>query len=415
MTSPIDILLFDQDVAKMYEDGNNVWLKQYETKAHKASPISIPKDEIIDTSSLVFQDRVAGFISDAMPGVFGKKIQDEYFLKYLGRSRASVSDRLLFIADRALGALSFAPPTQRSKDIDETVSLKEMYEISKNLENGIITNASVDNFTVAAHSAAGGARAKAVVGINLDTKDILMGHNHGSLPEGFMRAIVKYDDDEKAKKSVYSKLEYIYSVIAKKSGINMTRCELVDTEDGRSHFVTERFDNIQGDRMHVHSLAGLLHVDFSYPMQTDYEDMFRVALQLGATASINQLFKQMIFNYMLVNQDDHSRNFSFMMNPAGQWSATPAYDLTYSNGEKQTSEHQLSFRGKALSAVHINDIFESASNFNINNDELIKFISQLSALRESELPAMIKEHDLPKSKYDQVMNSVSVRTFGGVL
>lgn len=415
MATPIDILLFDQAIAKMYEEGNNVWLKQHETKAHKASPISISKDEIIDTSSLVFQDRVAGFISDAMPGSFGKKIQDEYFLKYLGRSRASVSDRLLFIADRALGALSFAPPTQRSEYIDETVSLKEMYEISKNLEKGIVTNASIDNFAVAAHSAAGGARAKAVVGINLETKDILMGHNHGALPEGFIRSIVKYDDDEKAKKSVYSKLEYIYSVIAKKSGLNMTRCELISTEDGRSHFVTERFDNINGERHHVHSLAGLLHVDFNYPMQTDYEDMFRVALALGATGSINQLFKQMIFNYMLVNQDDHSRNFSFMMSPAGIWSATPAYDLTYANGEKQTSEHQLSFRGKPLSSIHINDIFQSASNFNINNDEIIKFISQLSALRESELPMMMKEYDLPQTKYASVMSSVSVRTFGGAL
>lgn len=117
-------------------------------------------------------------------------------------------------------------------------------------------------------------------------------------------------------------------------------------------------------------------------MQTDYEDMFCVALALGATSSINQLFKQMIFNYMLVNQDDHSRNFSCMMSPSRVWSATPAYDLTYTNGEKQTSEHQLSFRGKPLSGVHINDIFQSASNFNINNDEIIKFISQLSALRE---------------------------------
>lgn len=158
-----------------------------------------------------------------------------------------MSDRLLFIADRALGALSFAPLVQRSEYIDETVSLKEIYEISKNLEKGIVANASIDNFAVAVHSAAGGARAEAVVGINLETKDILMGHNHGELPEGFIRSIVKYDDDEKAKKSIYSKLEYIYSVIAKKAGITMTRCELISTEDGRSHFVTERFDNIKGN------------------------------------------------------------------------------------------------------------------------------------------------------------------------
>lgn len=415
MASPIDISLFNQPIAKMYEEGNNVWLKQFKFKAHEASPISITKDEIIDTSTLIFQDRVAGFISDAMPGSYGKKIQDEYFSKHLGRVTSSVSDRLLFIGDRSLGALSFSPPTERNENLSDIISLKKMYEISKDLEHGNITNASIENFAVASHSAAGGARAKAVVGINLETKDILIGHNHGDLPNGFIRAIVKYDDDEKAKKSVYSKLEYIYSVIAKKSGISMTRCELLDTEDRRTHFVTERFDNIRGERHHIHSLAGLLHVDFTYPMQTDYEDMFRVALQLGATSSVKQLFKQMIFNYMMVNQDDHSRNFSFLQNHQGIWSTTPAYDLTYSNGEKQTAEHQLSFRGKALSGVHINDIFESAKTFNIDQLEIIDYIVQLSAMREHDLPAMMKEHGIPTNKYDQVMSKTSTRSFGGAL
>ncbi|MDX4060453.1 HipA domain-containing protein [Aliarcobacter skirrowii] len=84
-----------------------------------------------------------------------------------------------------------------------------------------------------------------------------------------------------------------------------------------------------GKRYHVHSFAGLLHLDYNIPRTVGYEDLLRTAVKLGALGSLKQLFLQMLFNYMFINQDDHSRNFSFMCDVDFKYKVTPAYDLTF--------------------------------------------------------------------------------------
>ena len=39
-----------------------------------------------------------------------------------------------------------------------------------------------------------------------------------------------------------------------------------------------------------------------------------------------------MFNVRIGNKDDHSKNFSFVMNEDGEWKLSPAYDLTPSEG-----------------------------------------------------------------------------------
>lgn len=56
-------------------------------------------------------------------------------------------------------------------------------------------------------------------------------------------------------------------------------CYLVET-DGKHHFVTKRFDmEPNGKRYHVHSLAGLLHLDYNLPRTIGYEDLLRTVFR----------------------------------------------------------------------------------------------------------------------------------------
>lgn len=61
-----------------------------------------------------------------------------------------------------------------------------------------------------------------------------------------------------------------------------------------------------------------------------------------------ELYRRMVFNVMSRNHDDHSKNFSFLMDRQGKWKLSPAYDLCYSYtpGGKWTNRHQLSLNGK---------------------------------------------------------------------
>ena len=102
-----------------------------------------------------------------------------------------------------------------------------------------------------------------------------------------------------------------------------------------------------GEKIHVQTLAGLAHYDRD--QRHSYEEIFRIMRQMNLPyPSQEELYRRMVFNVMGRNHDDHSKNFSFLMDRQGKWKLSPAYDLCYSYtlGGKWTNRHQLSLNGK---------------------------------------------------------------------
>ena len=413
----VSIYLFDKLIAQMYQDENRIYLEQVDDLCHKASPLMISKSvKEIETTNLTYQEQVAGFISDSLPGNFGNEILDNYFLQSKN-TYPSISDKLIFIGNKGLGALRFEPSISNDTLQLETLELKSMFEKAKELKKGGSFHSLQNAFLVSAHSFVGGARAKAVAAINLEEKKVFLGDRTKPIEKNYIHAIIKYDDtaNDDENKSTYSKLEYIYYLFAKKAGINMSDCYLLEA-DNKYHFVTKRFDiETNAKRYHVHSLAGLLHNDYNIPRQIGYEDLLRTAVKLGAIESLKQLFSQMIFNYMFVNQDDHSRNFSFMCDEDFVWRATPAYDLTFAKGKKQTIEHQLLLYGKNLSQINLEDIARLADEFSIKLEFVSTLIENIKVLRQKELAILLKRYEVKEHKAKQVLDEVNKRTFQGAI
>lgn len=413
----ISIYIFEQHIADMYQDGDRVYLKQIDDMCQKVSPLMLSSNQKeIDTTHLVHQQRVAGFISDSLPGNFGNEILKNFFLQNKNMY-PSVSDKLLFIGNKGLGAITYEPSLEKENNFEHTLELKSMFEKAKELKKGEGYHSLQDAFLISAHSFVGGARSKAVGAINLETKEVYLGDRTKPLQDGFMHAIIKYDDtaNDDENKSTYSKVEYIYHLLAKKCGLEMMDCHLVEC-DGKHHFVTQRFDiEPDGKKYHVHSLAGLLHLDYNIPRTIGYEDLLRTAVKLGAISSLKQLFLQMLFNYIFVNQDDHSRNFSFMCDRNFKYKATPAYDLTFVKGEKQTIEHQLSLYGKPLSEIDIDDITMLSSEFSIDLEFIANSLETMKQLRDKELPILLKEYGVSTLKQKQILLETQTRTLQGAL
>ena len=417
MNKKVSLYLFDKHIADIYQVNDRVYLHQFNSAAFYASPISIAKDIVdIETTSLVFQERVAGFISDSLPGTFGNEILDKFFEQNNSTDKPTIIEKLLFIGNRGLGALEFRPAHEFDQTVEKTLALKDIYEQLKKLRRGDDFKSIHSAFLVSAHSFVGGARSKAVVAINIDTKEVYFGDRTQEPPKEFIPAIIKYDDtqDGDENKSTYSKLEYIYYLLVKESGIDMMECYLVESEN-KHHFVTKRFDIKKGKKLHVHSLAGLLHIDYNIPRTVGYEELLRVSVKLGATDSLQQLFLQMLFNYMFVNQDDHARNFSFMCGSDYKWRATPAYDITFAKGVKQTREHQLTLYSKALSQITLQDVVNLATEFSIELEFVSESITKMKALRDIKLPQRMQEYKVSKQKQKQVLEAVMSRDFQGEL
>jgi serine/threonine-protein kinase HipA len=413
----VSLYLFEKHIADIYQIDDRVYLRQFNSGAFDASPISIAKDiSDIETTSLIFQERVAGFVSDSLPGSFGNEILDKFFEQNNSGNEPTIIEKLLFIGNRGLGALEFRPAHQFDDTTEKTLGLKDIYEEAKKLQRGDDYKSIHSAFLVSAHSFVGGARSKAVVAVNIETHEVYLGDRTKTPPKGFIPAIVKYDDtqDGDENKSTYSKLEYIYYLLAKESGVEMMECYLLESKN-KHHFVTQRFDIDHKQRYHIHSLAGLLHIDYSIPRSVGYEELLRVAVKLGATQSLKQLFLQMLFNYMFVNQDDHSRNFSFMCGSDYRWKATPAYDITYAKGQKQTKEHQLTLNGKALSQITLQDVVNLATEFSIELEFVSDSIIKMEALKSTRLPKLMQEYQVSKQKQEQVLEAVMSRDFQGGL
>lgn len=304
-----------------------------------------------------------GLLADSLPDRFGNALIDAW-LASQGRSAESFNavERLCYTGTRGMGALEFAPaigPRARKTSeiqIDQLVALA-----SDILTNRDALHASFDDASkgealrdiLRVGTSAGGARAKAVIAWNPSSNEVRSGQV--SADEGFEYWLLKFDgvsgnkDKELDDPEGFGAVEYAYSLMARDCGIHMNECRLFE-EGGRRHFMTRRFDRLDGGKkLHMQSLGALAHFDFNMAGAHSYEQALFVTRQLGLPMSATEeLFRRMAFNIVGRNQDDHVKNIAYLMDKGGNWSLAPAFDMTYSFNPDGawTSSHQMTLNGK---------------------------------------------------------------------
>ena len=93
----------------------------------------------------------------------------------------------------------------------------------------------------------------------------------------------------------------------------------------------------------------MAHYDFNVAGAYSYEQAFLVIRRMELPMSaIEEQFRRMVFNVVARNQDDHVKNIAFLMDKSGQWSLSPAFDMTYSFNPagNWTASHQMTLNGK---------------------------------------------------------------------
>lgn len=289
-----------------------------------------------------------GGIADSLPDRFGNAVIDAYYLQRGIRvGDVSPVEKLLYIGDRAMGALCYRPardavPRRGRRPLE----LRRLVDQARRVINGDLEAEMPEIMAVA--SSAGGMRAKALVWWNPASNAV---HAYGAdAPDGSEPWLLKFDTDREGRPTPYGRLEYAYALMAGAAGIDIAPCRLIGERD-RAHFATRRFDiDANGRRLHRISLCGLMHADFNLPGAGWSYDLLMRALRLLAAPLDRrpQLFRRIAFNIVARNQDDHTKNHEFLCDPdTGHWDIAPAFDLTYAHGEGWTREHQMWLQGKA--------------------------------------------------------------------
>lgn len=279
------------------------------------SPFSLPLKKQVFIPSKDYFDGLFGVFADSLPDAWGKLLL-ERLLKQKGEELYDYTmlDRLAIVGKSGMGALSYEPQMEMS--VEQSVDdLDELEGQCRKILNTEYSEKLDELYRLGGTS--GGARPKIMTQID------------GSY------WIIKFPAHTDRKEA--GKMEYDYSVCAKKCGINMSETKLFKSSKCKGYFGIKRFDRQQKDgntkRVHMVTAAALLEIDFEQP-SLDYHILMKLTKILTGDngEDVENMFRRMCFNVFAHNRDDHSKNFTFLYDESdGKWRLSPAYDLTFSN------------------------------------------------------------------------------------
>jgi len=315
------------------------------------SPFKLPlKAGVIESNDRTFEG-LFGVFNDSLPDGWGRLLLDRKLMNAgLNPGTLSPLDRLCFVGTSGMGALSYEPENRGAishitNNLDEIDS-----EIQATLDEN---DAYVDDLLILGGSSAG-ARPKVL--LNIDAVDWLIKFRSQLDPKDI------------------SAIEYAYHLMAIDAGLVVPEAKLFPSRKGLGFFGVKRFDRNADNLIHMHTIAGLLHADHR-ESSLDYESIMKATLYL--TKDIRQCevqFRNAVFNVFSHNRDDHSKNFSFLMDVQGKWTVSPAYDLTFSSGPSGEHSTMIMGEGKSPTKAHF---LKLAGTCNIKQDKALEIIHQV--------------------------------------
>lgn len=298
---------------------DNQWL----ASGFSISPLELPlKPGLFIAKAAPFNGNF-GIFEDSLPDGYGRYLLHKALLKEgINDFELSALDRLSIVGNGGMGALTYEPITsiQTGHEIEDFDLLQakalEVLKEQQDNDAGLLLYNSGNS---------GGCRPKAIF------------TNEGG--HWLVKFRHTYDPQDMGKQ------EYHYNEIAKQCGIQVPDFKLVNNK----YFACRRFDiSPTGERIHVATAGALLNVSLSNPI-LDYLNLLALTGYLTQSQEdVEEMFRRMVFNYIMDNKDDHCKNFSFLVQKESDgkwhWHLAPAYDLTHCT-EGYNGEHATSVNG----------------------------------------------------------------------
>jgi serine/threonine-protein kinase HipA len=365
-----------------------------------------------------------GLLADSLPDRFGNALINAW-LASQGRQPDSFNavERLCYTGERGMGALEFSPAIGPKAQQTSHIEVGQLVELASEilthrnkLQASFAAAGSEDALRdiLRVGTSAGGARAKAVIAWNPATNEVRSGQVKAG--EGFEYWLLKFDgvsgnkDKELEDPKGYGLIEYAYYLMALECGIEISECRLFK-ENGRSHFMTRRFDRLAGgEKLHMQSLCALAHYDFNMAGAYSYEQAMLVMRQLRLPMqAVEQLFRRMVFNIVARNQDDHVKNIAFLMDKAGEWSLAPAFDMTYSFNPAGawTASHQMTMNGKRDDFT-LDDFNACAKTASMKRGRAAKIVAEVQAT-VAKWSSFAEQAGVPDAVRDKIQKTLNLK------
>ncbi|WP_445001129.1 type II toxin-antitoxin system HipA family toxin [Halomonas mongoliensis] len=309
---------------------------------HSLAPFQLPFDTQLHAAPPAPHKGLHGLFADSLPDGWGLMLMDRLFRQHgIPPHAVTAMDRLAFVGDHGMGALSYHPASDLvdTNGADHWSRLGELGEQARRLFEGQTDTVLA---ALAQAGSSGGARPKVQVYLSPGTTD-----QASTCPRpGLEPWLVKFTSSSLTLGHEEGLCEAAYLTLAKRAGIETPEWQLIAPPAGSpalAWLALKRFDCSPRGRYHMSSACGLLDADFRLP-SLDYEDLIKAGQVLCGSPTVGRtLFRRAIFNLFTCNQDDHSKNWAFLLQDNGQWHPAPAYDLTFS--PSPYGEHATAFKG----------------------------------------------------------------------
>lgn len=347
--------------------------------------------------------RLHGLFNDSLPDGWGKLLLDRR-LRLHGVDPDTITplDRLSAVGTIGMGALAYIPelPSERHgvNDLDWFVEQVELVQDE-------LDTADIDALQEAQGGSAG-ARPKIMIGLNASRNSFVIDYGF-DLDNGFEPWLVKGCSKED-RRDIGTE-EHAYALMARSAGLHMADTMVLNTAKGERLFATKRFDRNQNGRVHMHTAGGLLHASHREP-SLDYDALHKMtAMMTRDTREVSQMFRNMTFNVLARNRDDHVKNHAFLMRADGVWKLAPAYDLTFSAGPGGEHSATIAGEGRNPGKEHLLHVARNAS---ISERDALEIIDQVRAAVDN-WPKFADEAGLAMQRtgeLDRVLNGQRSRT-----
>jgi serine/threonine-protein kinase HipA len=326
--------------------------ESYLSRFGNLSPFTLQGDVRLQQAPKEPHQGIHGVFGDSLPDGWGLLLQDRVFRQQgIIPAQVTAMDRLAFVGQQGMGALSFTPVSelsldQRSDIALETLGLEAQTLFDQSLSDDLDGSTQQVLATLVAVGSSGGARPKAQ--IYMPSGDATQCRTYAQ--SGDEAWLVKFTSKNLALGHEEGLCEAVYLEMAELAKCQPPIWQLIEapaSSGAKAWLALKRFDYLpaqdKAGRLHMHSACGLLDADFRSP-SLDYSDLIKASRQLCKSPAAGQLqFRRAIFNLLSSNQDDHSKNWAFLQADDGQWDPAPFYDVTYS--PHPFNEHATAFGG----------------------------------------------------------------------
>ncbi len=336
------------------------------------SPFYLPQRQGVIFAERELFESLHGVFNDSLPDGWGRLLLDRQLQRLnINPVQLTPLDRLAHVAHRGMGALSYEPDYGIDDYSNDPLDLEQLAAATQRNLQGAPEKIIAELLSLAGSSA--GARPKILVAVSVDKKNIV--HDPQQLESSYEHWLIKFPSAHDL--SDIATIEYAYSCMAKDAGIEMAPTHLFSTANGKQYFGTKRFDRIDDQRLHMHSACGLLNADFRLP-SLDYKTLLAATFQLTKDIrEVEKMFALAVFNVLTHNRDDHSKNFSFLMDNQGEWTMAPAYDLTFSTGPEGEHSTMMMGVGRNPGPEQFKTLAESAM---LNNSKAQQIVERIRTI-----------------------------------